>query len=175
MLYRLLFLSLLIRDIFGVAEGVRRFTPEEAKILKEKNLNFEKTKDNSKEEREELIFGIICLEMDDSMTTYTGKAFKITKFNKKEIYDKFLTLCRVPATYIELLWSQGVSYVPVFYRHGRDDDYLTIMDFTDGMVMIGGTVYNRFPSNYNKDKDIDKVYTELELNYTEETTINKYP
>ncbi len=41
--------------------------------------------------------------------------------------------------------------------------------------MIGGTVYNKFPSNYNKDKDIDKTYTELELVYTEETDINRYP
>lgn len=63
----------------------------------------------------------------------------------------------------------------MFYRHEREDDYLTIMDFTDGMIMIGGTVYNRFPSNYYKDKDIDKVYTELELNYTDETNINRYP
>lgn len=82
-----------------------RFTKEEAAVLKDKNLNFETTKDHSSNQREEIIFGIICLEMDDSMTTYTARAFKITKYNKREIYEKFLSLCRVPATYIELLWS----------------------------------------------------------------------
>ncbi len=105
MIYWLLFFILSFRLYIGVAEGVWRFNAEEAKILKEKNLNFEKTKDGTSDERDELIFGIVCLEMDDSMTTYTAKAFKITKYNKKEIYEKFLTLCRVPDTYIELLWS----------------------------------------------------------------------
>lgn len=69
------------------------------------NLNFEHTKENTSEERDEIIFGIICLEMDDSMTTYTARAFKITKYDKKEIYEKFLSLCRIPINYIELLWS----------------------------------------------------------------------
>lgn len=69
-----------------MAEGVWRFTPEEAKKLNEKNENFGHVKENFSEDWEEIIFGIICLEMDDSMTTYTAHAFKITKYNKKEIY-----------------------------------------------------------------------------------------
>jgi hypothetical protein len=51
------------------------------------------------------------------------------------------------------------------------------MDYIDGMVMIGGTVYNKFPSKDedDKDKEIDEDYPELNLRYSEETNINKYP
>lgn len=49
------------------------------------------------------------------------------------------------------------------------------MDYVDGLVLIGGTVYNRFPTNYANDKEIDHEYSELTLKYTPETTINKFP
>lgn len=115
------------------------------------------------------------------MTSITAKAFNInpaeknSKTFKKEIYDKFLSLCWVPETYINLLWSQGISFIPIFYWHGLDEDFLEQMDYVDGLVLIGGTVYNRFPTNYANDKEIDHEYSELTLKYTPETTINKFP
>jgi hypothetical protein len=115
------------------------------------------------------------LEDDDSMTSIIANAFKIPIKNKKDIYEKFLKLCRVPATYVEYLWSQGIYFIPIFYRHDRDKDYLAQLDYIDGIIMIGGTVYNSFPSNYKKQKKIDNDYNMLNLTYTDETTINKYP
>ena len=49
------------------------------------------------------------------------------------------------------------------------------MDYIDGMILIGGTVYNSFPSNYKKQKKIDNDYSVLNLVYSEETVVNKYP
>lgn len=41
--------------------------------------------------------------------------------------------------------------------------------------MIGGTVYNHFPTNYENLKKVDKEYTVLNLEPTKETTMRKYP
>ena len=136
---------------------IRRFSPHETKKLLKENAVYSDFVDDVKEQDEanQKIFGITCLEMDDSMTSITANAydiFKPSKDFKKEIYTKFLSLCRVPDTYINLLWSQGVAFIPIFYRHGLDEDFLEQMDYIDGMVLIGGTVYNRFPTNYAKDK-----------------------
>lgn len=158
---------------------MRSFTKQQAKWLVEKNKIFNiPSKEAIKEKEEDMIvFGIICLEMDDSMTSYTANAFSISYKDKRSIYEDFMSLCRVPSTYVELLWSQDVYYIPIFYWHGRDEDFLEQMDYIDGMVMIGGTVYNKFPSKDedDKDKEIDEDYPELNLRYSEETNINKYP
>lgn len=99
---------------------------------------------------EKLIFGIICLEMDDSMTTITANNFDIHIDSKKAIYDQFTSLCWIPINYIEFLYSQDIEFIPVFYRLGMEDVFIEQLKYIDGLVMIGGTVYNHFPTNYEK-------------------------
>ncbi len=109
------------------------------------------------------------------MTSIVANSFRIPIKSKKDIYDKFTKLCRVPATYVEYLWSMGIYFIPIFYWHDKNKDYLEQMDYIDGMILIGGTVYNSFPSNYKKQKKIDNDYSVLNLVYSEETVVNKYP
>ena len=105
---------------------------------------------------DQLIFGIICLEMDDSMTTITANNFDIKIQSKKDIYEKFTSLCRIPVNYVEFLFTQDIQYMPIFYRLGKEDVFLEQLKYIDGIVMIGGTVYNHFPTNYDKFKTVDK-------------------
>ncbi len=41
--------------------------------------------------------------------------------------------------------------------------------------MIGGTVYNHFPSNYEKQKRVDRDYQVLNLEISKEKDVRKYP
>lgn len=88
--------------------------------------------------------------MDDSMTTITAKNFDIFIKSKDDIYQKFTSLCRIPVNYIEFLMSQNIKYIPIYYRIGFEDYFMEQLKYIDGIVMIGGTVYNHFPSNYEK-------------------------
>jgi hypothetical protein len=49
------------------------------------------------------------------------------------------------------------------------------LKYIDGIVMIGGTVYNHFPTNYKKQKLVDKEYNVLNLELTKEKEVRKYP
>jgi hypothetical protein len=62
--------------------------------------------------------------MDDSMTTITANNFDISILSKKDIYEKFTSLCRIPINYIEFLFSQDIRYIPVFYRLGFEDVFM---------------------------------------------------
>jgi hypothetical protein len=46
--------------------------------------------------------------------------------------------------------------MPIFYRLGKEDVFMEQLKYIDGIVMIGGTVYNHFPTNYDKSKTVDK-------------------
>lgn len=65
--------------------------------------------------------------------------------------------------------------MPIFYWLGKEDVFLEQLKYIDGIVMIGGTVYNHFPTNYDKFKTVDKKYTVLNLEITPEKDVRKYP
>lgn len=96
------------------------------------------------------------------MTTITANNFDINVTSKRDIYEKFTSLCRIPVNYVEFLYSQDILYIPIFYRLGLEKDpnkkdiFLEQMQYIDGLVMIGGTVYNHFPTNYEKQKTVDR-------------------
>jgi len=58
------------------------------------------------------------------MTTITANNFDISILSKKDIYEKFTSLCRIPINYIEFLFSQDIRYIPVFYRLGFEDVFM---------------------------------------------------
>ena len=43
--------------------------------------------------------------MDDSMTTITANNFDIKVDSKRDIYEKFTSLCWIPVNYVEFLFS----------------------------------------------------------------------
>lgn len=146
-------------------------------IEKVENINKKLVEINPKNTSasEQLIFGIICLEMDNSMTSMVANNFNIKIKSKQDIYDQFTSLCRIPVNYIEFLYSQGIQYIPIFYRLGKEDVFMEQLKYVDGLVMIGGTVYNHFPTNHTKQKKVDKQYTVLNLEITKEKEVRKYP
>ncbi len=84
-------------------------------------------------------------------------------------------MCRIPVNYVEFLFSQNIKFIPIFYRLGFEDAYMEQLKYIDGIVMIGGTVYNHFPTNYKKQKLVDKEYNVLNLELTKEKEVRKYP
>jgi hypothetical protein len=62
--------------------------------------------------------------MDDSMTSITANNFDIKIESKKDIYEKFTTLCRIPVNYVEFLFSQNIHFIPIFYRLGFEDVFM---------------------------------------------------
>ena len=94
---------------------MKDFTKEEASLLEEKNRTFNQPDEKIYNPNEDIVFGIICLEDDDSMTSIVANSFRIPIKSKKDIYDKFTKLCRVPVTYVEYLWSMGIYFIPIFY------------------------------------------------------------
>lgn len=98
-------LVFLIYRVQCLRELREHLTVEEGKLVDAMNEILVKVDPKLTPEDESLVFGIICLEMDDSMTTITAKNFDIKILNKKDIYEKLTTLCRIPTNYVEFLMS----------------------------------------------------------------------
>ena len=90
------------------------------------------------------------------MTSIAANAFDINIRSKQDIYEKFTSLCRVPLNYVEFLFTQDIQYIPIYYRLGKEDVFREQLKYVDGIIMIGGTVYNRFPTNEHEYKTVDK-------------------
>ena len=59
---------------------------------------------------------------------------------KKEEFELFKNLCRIPSTYIKFLESKNIKFMPIFFNNTKKKVYLEQMDFLDGILMTGGTI-----------------------------------
>ena len=113
--------------------------------------------------------GLFCLAIDHEMERVIREKLKSESEDSPRYTELLKSLCRIPSTYMKFLNLRGIKFMPIFYNNNDVNVYMEQMNYIDGVLLIGGTVY----TNYQTIQPINEK-SDYRIFRLEPSTYNEY-